>query len=145
MVVTHVTMEWSFKSLWMILCTVILEMLTSWDSRCVNFLGDCSRCFITVWALARALTVTYRPLWPLLSFPTLPVLLNFSTIFVIIFQHGVFLPGNSLQNGLWFSITDFVEKQLSRIFDLSCTRNWIATSILVSNNFYRSFLHYSWK
>ena len=99
----------------------------------------------TVWALARALTVTYRPLWPLLSFPTLPVLLNFSTIFVIIFQHGVFLPGNSLQNGLWFSITDFVEKQLSRIFDLSCTRNWIATSILVSNNFYRSFLHYSCK
>ena len=90
----------NFKSLWMILCTVVLEMPTSWDSRRVDFRGDCSRCFLTPWTLARCLKVTYRPLWPLLSLPTLPVFLNFPTIFVILFLHGFFLPGNSLWNSL---------------------------------------------
>ena len=100
----------NFKSLWMILCAVVLEMPTSWDSRHVDFHGDCSRYFLTVWTLARVLTETYRPPWPLLPFPTLPVFQNFSTIFVIVFLHGVFLPGNSLRNSLWIRTTDFVEK-----------------------------------
>ena len=89
-----------FKSFWMILCTVVLKMPTSWDSRRVDFRGDCSRCFLTPWTLARCLKVTYRPLWPLLSLPTLPVFLNFPTIFAILFLHGFFLPGNSLWNSL---------------------------------------------
>ena len=79
----------NFKSLWMILCTVVLKMPTSWDSRRVDYRGDCSRCFLSAWTLARVLTATYHPLWPLLSFPTLLVFLNFSTIFVIVFLHGV--------------------------------------------------------
>ena len=90
----------NLKSLWMILCTVVLEMPTSWDSRRVDFRGDCSRCFLTAWTLARVLTATYRPPWPLLSFRTLPVFLNFSAIFVIVFLHGAFLPENSLRNSL---------------------------------------------
>ena len=53
---------------------------------------------------------------PLLSFPTLPGFLNFSTIFVIVFLHGVFLPGISLRNSIWVRTTDFVEKWLSNIF-----------------------------
>ena len=89
-----------FKSLWMILCSVFLEMPTSWGSRPVGFHGDCSRCFASAWTLAPVLAVTYCPLWPLLLFPTLPVFLNFLTIFVIVFLHGVFLAGNSLQNSL---------------------------------------------
>ena len=84
----------NFKSLWMILCTVVLEMSTSWN-------GDCSRCFLSSWTLARILTATYCPLWLFLSFSTLPVFLNFSTIFVIVFLHGVLLPGNSLRNSLY--------------------------------------------
>ena len=100
----------NFKSLWMILCIAVLEMLTSWDSRRVDFHGDCSRCFLSAWALARVLTATYHPLWLLLSFPTLPVFLNFSTIFVILFLHGGFLSGNSLWNSHWVMTTDFVEE-----------------------------------
>ena len=100
----------NFKSLWMILCTVVLEMPTSWDSRRVDFRGDCSRCFLTAWTLARVLTVTYSPLWSLLSFPTLPVFLSFLTIFVIVFLHGVFLLGNSLWNSLWVRTPGFAEK-----------------------------------
>ena len=90
----------NFKSLWMILFTVVLEMLTFWDSRRVDFRGDCLRCFLTAWTLAHVQRVTYRPLWPLLSYPTLLVFLNFSTIFDTVFLHGVFPPGNSLQNSL---------------------------------------------
>ena len=41
----------NFKSLWMTLCTVILEVLTSWDSRFVGFCGDCSRRSLTVWTI----------------------------------------------------------------------------------------------
>ena len=100
----------NFKSLWMILCTVVLKMPTSWDSRRVDYRGDCSRCFLSARTLARVLTATYHPLWPLLSFPTLPVFLNFSTIFVILFLHGFFLPGNSLLNSLWVMTNDSVEK-----------------------------------
>ena len=100
----------NFKSLWMILCTVVVEMPTFLDSCCVNFGGYCWRHFLTAWTLACVLTVTYGPLWPLLSFPTLPVFLNFSTIFVIVFLHRVFLPGNSLWNSLWVRIPVFVEK-----------------------------------
>ena len=100
----------NFKSLWMILCTVVVEMSTSSESCCVGFRGYCSRCFLIAWTLARVLTVTYSPLWPLLSSPTLPVLLNFSTIFVIVFLHGVFLPGNPLWNSLWVRTPGFVEK-----------------------------------
>ena len=99
-----------FKSLWMVLCSVILEMPTSWGSRCVDFCGDCSRCFLSAWTLGPVLAVTYCPLWPLLSFPTLPMFLNFLTIFVIVFLHGAFLAGNSLQNSLWLRTTDFVGK-----------------------------------
>ena len=122
----------NFKSLWMILCTVVLKMPTSWDSRRVDYRGDCSRCFFSAWTLARVLTATHHPLWPLLTFPTLPVFLNFSTIFVIVFLHGV-------------SQEIPCETQLSKIFGLLCTENWTATSILVSNNFYRSCLQYLWK
>ena len=98
-----------FKSFWMILCTVVVEMPISLDSCFVNFRGYCSRRFLTAWTLARVLTVTYSPLWPLLSFSTLPVFLNFLTIFVV-FLHGVFLPGNSLWNSLLVRTPDFVEK-----------------------------------
>ena len=100
----------NLKSLWMILFTVAIEMLTSLDSCCVGFRGYCSRCFLTAWTLARVLTVTYSPLWLLLSFPTLPVFVNFSTIFVIVFLHEVFLPGNSLWNSHWIRTPGFVEK-----------------------------------
>ena len=100
----------NFKSLWVILCTVVLEMPTSLDSCCDSFRGYCSRCFFTAWTLTSVLTVTYSPLWSLLSFPTLSVFLNFSTIFAIIFPQGVFLPGNSLWSSLWVRTPGFVEK-----------------------------------
>ena len=53
--------ENNFKSLWIILCTVVLKMPTSWESRRDDFWGDCSRFFLTAWTLARFLTKTYRP------------------------------------------------------------------------------------
>jgi len=90
----------------MTLCTVALEMPTSWDSCLVDF-GDCWRCSLTAWTLAGVLTVTCHPLWSLLSFPTLALFLNFSTMFIIVFLHGTFLPGNSLQNALCVRTTDW--------------------------------------
>ena len=77
----------------MTLCVVFFETSSFWDRRRVDFHENCSRCFLNTWILAFVLTVTYLSLWPLLYFPTLPVFLSYSTIFVILFLHGVFLTG----------------------------------------------------
>ena len=50
---------------------------------------------------------------------------------------------NSLQNSFWIKTIDFVEKYLTRIFNLPFIENW--TSILVSNKFYRDLFAVSMK
>ena len=91
------------------------------DKHLVDFLGDSSRCCLTISVLMAVLADLGLPLCPLFALVAYPVFLNFRRRCLIVSIHGGFLSGTSMTNRHWVWVTNFNSKYASTIFTLSFT------------------------